>query len=308
MSLFHRLRRYDFTRTMLERQQANNPGSAVIEPSASARYLYLSLINPDMGEAEAMIDLDEWLEKTDLQMPGVPWHDVPLSYLVRWLREMQVRFLVKNSLWEVQHLIAVDCELPARLLLVPAEPCPLMCFQRADNLLAPQTRQNAILPAITFDLDYVLGNSTLLLSALVNINTGDLLLIKDYQPRLKVGGRQVFTFVYNHHQEIIVDQPLQDGAPDVRDEDEVLFQWTQLPVSLEFVLDRQTVTLAELEEINPGSVLSVSAAAEQKVKIYINRKLFASGELVTLEGDRLGVEINQLSQHVNTVTGTTDAE
>lgn len=49
MSLFHRLRRYDFTRTMLERQQANNPGSAVIEPSASARYLYLSLINPDMG-------------------------------------------------------------------------------------------------------------------------------------------------------------------------------------------------------------------------------------------------------------------
>lgn len=308
MSLCQHLRRYDDTRASLDRQLANHPGSVIIEPPGNQRYVYIALTNSELGEAWAILNLDEWLAQINASLPGMPWLNVPLSYLLRWLDEMQMRFIVQDSAWEVQHLAAVDDDLPSQMLLMPAQPCSLMCLHWPQKLACQEAAARLALAAVTFELDYVLGNSSLPLSMLTDIAIDDLLLIKQYQPRLKIGQHNLFNFIYNHSQEIIVEQQLNDLALDVRGEEEVLFQWMQLPINIEFVLDSQTVTLAELEEIHIGSVLSVNATAEQRVKIYLNRKLFALGELVALDDGKLAVEINQMSPQANTVIGGSDVE
>lgn len=307
MTLYGNLRLKERDDRKLDFLQRRHPGSEVIEVLPDTRYLYVLFIDSLGREAEAYLNIDIWLETIDHRLPGIPWLQVPLGYLVRWLNSMQLSFMVDDVMWESQHISLPAKTLPEKLLSLYSEPCPLLCLDWPADVSA--ILKTVVTPSqIPFALHYVLGRSQLPLSSLINIAVGDLLRISHYAPHLSIGQRQIFSLIYDGESEITVENQLINNRETHREEEEVLLDWTKLPVDIEFVLDKYTVTLAELEEITPGVALPLKPAAEKKIKIYLNRKLFACGELVALEDGSFAVEINQVTPGSVDETGCSDVE
>jgi flagellar motor switch protein FliN/FliY len=66
----------------------------------------------------------------------------------------------------------------------------------------------------------------------------------------------------------------------------------ELPVHVE--LGRVEVTVQELLELTPGSVLELDKAVGEPVEVYVAGKLIARGEVVVVLGEKLGVRITEL--------------
>lgn len=307
MSLRHHLRLRNQEHTALEQMQLQHPGSEIVEVKPEERYLQMSLSGEQGEEAEAFINIDSWLQKMDVHLPGIPWQEVPLSYLARWLNNLQLSFLVEELVWDVQSIALPADLLPDTMLQLPAQPSALLCHDWPVSDEGTQ-QEGVSLTGLPFNMRYVLGHSQLPLSVLAEVAVGDLLMIADYSPGINIGKRRLFSFNHIENQGVIVEESYHDEMDVYHEEEETLLEWTSLPVDIEYVLDSKTVTLAELEEIRPGVALPISAGAEQKIKIYLNRKLFALGELVALESGALAVEVNQINPGKGGESGYSDAE
>lgn len=294
MSLRGHLRKPDGCQLTLELLRNHHPGSDIVGFSGQERYLQVQLEDKQGSRAQVWLSVDAWLGYMEVHLPGIPWSEVPLSYLARWLNHLGLSFLIGEQVWDAAQITLPADTLPAKALAIPAEPCPLLCLDW------PQSEERALpVPAITaidvpFQLNYVLGYTALSLAQLADVAAGDLLLIKENLPHLAIGDRRFFKLRYYPNKEVIVEEQL-EGHDQEYYEDEVLHDWSSLPVTIEFVLAGQAVTLAELEVIAPGTSLALSPEAEKSIKIYLNKKLFARGELVALENGSLAVEVH----HVN---------
>ncbi|KFX17935.1 FliM/FliN family flagellar motor switch protein [Pectobacterium parvum] len=305
MSLRSHLRVKSLGQTVLEQHRSRFAEGKIITAQPNCRYLHVLLHNEQGVEAEAFLDVDLWLREMNAQLPGIPWVQVPIDYLVRWLDTMQLAFMLEeNTVWYVRHLTLPMLPLPEKLLSLPTQPCPLLCLTWPSGY-AEGDIKSLWVKALPFTLQYVLGHSQLSLSVLMGATAGDLLLIKHYSPVLTIGGKRAFRFSYQS-QEVIVEEQLNDFSEDYCDEEEVLFDWSNIPVNIEFVLDSHSMVLADLENIRAGSSLPLSADAEKKVKIYLNRKYFAHGELIALENGALAVEIYQLGNFSGGETSCSD--
>lgn len=307
MSLRQHLRLRNQEQTVLEQMQLQHPGSEIVEVKPEERYLHMHMSDEQGEEAGAFINIDSWLQKMDMHLPGIPWQDVPLSYLARWLNNLQLSFLVEEAVWEVQGIALPSEPLPETLLQLPAQPSPLLCLDWPVNNDAAQ-QEELSLAEVSFSMRYVLGHSQLPLSVLADVAVGDLLMIADYSPSINIGNRRLFSFNHIENQGVIVEESYHDEMDMYHAEEETLLEWTSLPVDIEYVLDSSTVTLAELEDIRPGVALPIASGAEQKIKVYLNRKLFALGELVALESGALAVEVNQINPGKVGESGYSDAE
>ncbi|MBN3264709.1 FliM/FliN family flagellar motor switch protein [Pectobacterium brasiliense] len=305
MSLRSHLRVKSLGQTELEQHCGRFAGGEIITTQPSCRYLYVLLHNEQGGEAEAFLDVDLWLREMKACLPGIPWVQVPVDYLVQWLDTMQLAFMLEETVWYVHYLTLPTPPLPEKLLSLPTQPSPLLCLTWPSGYAAGDM-EPLWLKALPFTLQYVLGHSCLPLSALMDVTAGDLLLINNYSPVLTIGGERLFSFSYQN-QEVIVEEQLNEFPEDYCDEEEVMFDWSNIPVNIEFVLDSHSMVLAELEDIRIGSSLPLSADAEKKVRIYLNRKYFAHGELVALENGTLAVEIYQLGNFSGGETSLSDA-
>jgi len=67
-----------------------------------------------------------------------------------------------------------------------------------------------------------------------------------------------------------------------------------IPLRLDFVLQRRLMTVAELDTLYRGQVLQLDPQAEKQVEITVNGMRLATGELVELNG-RLGVELHDIA-------------
>lgn len=294
MSLRGHLRKLDRHQLTLELLRNYHPGSEIAGFSEQERYLQVQLEDKQGSWAQAWLSVDAWLGYMDVHLPDIPWSAVPLNYLARWLNNLELSFLIEEKVWDAVQITLPAGALPEKALAIPAEPCQLLCLdwpRRGDRALhVPAISANRV----PFQLNYVLGYSQLSLAQLVDVAAGDLLLIKQNLPHLAVGDRRLFKLSYYPNQEVIVDEQLEEHYQEYY-EDEVLHDWTFLPVNIEFVLDGQTITLAELDTITSGTSLALTPQAEKNIKIYLNKRLFARGELVALENGTLAVEVN----HVN---------
>lgn len=66
-----------------------------------------------------------------------------------------------------------------------------------------------------------------------------------------------------------------------------------IPITLEYILQKNKIPLSELESIFQGKVLPCDLAAENNIKIVANGVLIAKGNIIWIE-DILGVEITHL--------------
>jgi len=307
MSLRSYLRMSDSMSQKLEYARNYYPGREVIETQAETRYVQLQLVDEDNRQATAFFSIDLWLEKMDSHLPDIPWQQVPLDYLLRWLNTLQLSFLVENIIWTVENISQPGQPVPTRLLALTAEPCTILCLDWPSNS-EEESSAGISLSQLPLNLRYVLGTCQAELSVLFDLVPGDLLMIKQQSYHLAIGEFNLFIFSYQGNGEVIVENFLFDSQPSEQAEEEHLLDWTKLAVDIEFVLDNKTITLEQLDNINIGSTLPVSMDAEQKIKIYLNRKFFALGELVALEGGGLAVEINKINMHLENKVSIPDVK
>ncbi|KML20840.1 hypothetical protein VL10_20785 [Leclercia adecarboxylata] len=307
MSLRNHLRLIDVHQQRLAMLRHRYPTGEVIKTESGARYLQIHLRNEQYELAQAWFDVDQWLQTMDVQLPSIPWKEVPQDYIAGWLNRHQLSFYCEESVWAAEAITVLKTEMPEYALCLPAEPCPLLCLgwpgeDRVSSL------SNASALAIPFRLEVTLGHSWLSLQQLAELSEGDLLLIKTPAAFLSVGKRRIYHVTHYQNQEVRVGEPFTEHQETYREEEESLFEWSALPVEAEFVLDGLNVTLAELEAIAPGTALPVKQGAEQNMKIYLNKKLFARGELVALESGNLAVEVQHVNAGLMGEMESTDAE
>lgn len=67
-------------------------------------------------------------------------------------------------------------------------------------------------------------------------------------------------------------------------------RFVDVPVDLEVELDRRILTVREILELEPGSVVSMSRAAGENIDLYVGGALVAYGEIVLVD-NKIGVRI-----------------
>ena len=66
-----------------------------------------------------------------------------------------------------------------------------------------------------------------------------------------------------------------------------------VPVSVQAVIGRTTIGVADLLELGPGSVLELERRVGEALDISVNSRLVARGEVVVVD-DRLGVTMTEI--------------
>ncbi|EPF1959016.1 FliM/FliN family flagellar motor switch protein [Klebsiella aerogenes] len=308
MSLRGHLRQSDPRQQALVQLRNQHPGSEIMPVSPDIRYLTLTLQDGHDNPAQALLNVDSWLETMNLHLPEIPWQEVPLSYLAHWLNQLQLSFLVEDKVWNAAQVAVSAPSLPELALSLPAEPTSLLCVDWPDDGVDGPHPQAITATHFPFQMKIVLGYSQINLAQLVDVAVGDLLLIKDVFTHLVVGQRRLYRLSYYLNQEVIVEEQLTAHDEMYRNDDEPLHDWANLAVEIEFVLDGKTVTLADLDTLRPGTTLALNPQAEQQIKIYLNKMLFARGELVALESGTLAVEVNHINPGLIGDMETPDAE
>ncbi len=79
-------------------------------------------------------------------------------------------------------------------------------------------------------------------------------------------------------------------TPDIQ---EKLKKFLDLPLLIEVVVGSTTLTLGEVLNLGPGSVVELDNLVEEPVDIKVNGKLVAKGEIVVVE-ERFGVKITDI--------------
>lgn len=266
-------------------------GSMIIDTRPEERYLQVRLRDSLGISRKAILNIDNWLLENNSLLPEICWHRVPLGYLLRWVRSLEICFSLGNKLLHVEGITLPQKSIPQKLLSLPSHPCPLLCEDWPGD--STHIRMDKIyLFQIPFSVDFILGCSQLPLSQIVNLKFGDLILIKNNMSYLSIRHQKIFKFSYLHDEEIIVNEKI--TANDEGYNEEIIHDWLDLTVNIEFLLDNKIMTLAEINDISLGRQLSLTPGAEQSVKILLNKKTFALGELVALENSSLAVEVSKI--------------
>lgn len=79
-------------------------------------------------------------------------------------------------------------------------------------------------------------------------------------------------------------------TPDIQ---EKLKKFLDLPLLIEVVVGSTTLTLGEILNLGPGSVVELDNLVEEPVDIKVNGKLVARGEIVVVE-EKFGVKITDI--------------
>lgn len=90
------------------------------------------------------------------------------------------------------------------------------------------------------------------------------------------------------------DMPLADMGMEIEDKTASdLAPVFDVPVSISAVLGRATMSVAQLLQLQSGSVLDLDRKVGEAIDIFVNNRLVARGEVVVVE-DRLGVTMTEI--------------
>ena len=67
-------------------------------------------------------------------------------------------------------------------------------------------------------------------------------------------------------------------------------RFADVPVEVEVELDRRVLTVRQILELNPGSVIGMTRSAGENIDLYVGGKLVGYGEIVLIENN-IGVRI-----------------
>jgi flagellar motor switch protein FliN len=85
------------------------------------------------------------------------------------------------------------------------------------------------------------------------------------------------------------------------DKAEALDLVMDIPVEITVELGSAEMSLREVMQLAPGSVVELNKKADEPVNLYVNRKLVAKGEIV-LVANNLGIKITHVTGAVDEAT------
>lgn len=296
MSLFTRLRCSDQERQTLMKLHTQLPGCSWVERKSPDYYLSLIFINEKKQQLTTYLDMGKWLSESDNTLPGLSWLDIPEAYLFQWLNNSWNNITLLNQRWELSNVCRTEEVTTDLSLAVPVNGTMLLISSWPDEEVSCNEIND--MSFLKQRMDFVIGNSTTTASVVSNIENGDLLLIDVWQPRAEVGDKVLANIRIDEEFKEVVMSNLIDCNKEYNDSEDELysFDWGNLPVTIKYVLSAQKCTLSELESINAGSVFPLPTNAEKNVKVYVNDRLFAFGELVTVDDQDLAVEIHTINK------------
>jgi flagellar motor switch protein FliN/FliY len=83
--------------------------------------------------------------------------------------------------------------------------------------------------------------------------------------------------------------------------EKILSSWTDfldLPVSLSFELGRAKLTIREILDIGPSSIIKLSRSTGEGIDIRVDNRPLMRGEIVVME-DRAGVRVSEILTEAN---------
>ncbi|MBG6244126.1 hypothetical protein CS369_03490 [Candidatus Symbiopectobacterium sp. 'North America'] len=111
----------------------------------------------------------------------------------------------------------------------------------------------------------MLGSTRLPLAQLVTMTKGDVMRIEHYVPILLIEHCPIAHFCLTQDLEVFVEEfYIADSDDALREEDEITFEWMNLPINIEFVLNSVSLTVGELDNLQPGAQLPLNSNAEKK--------------------------------------------
>ncbi|MEB0010293.1 FliM/FliN family flagellar motor switch protein [Glaciimonas sp. Gout2] len=140
-------------------------------------------------------------------------------------------------------------------------------------------------------LEFLLGSSYVSRHLLIQMARGDLLLVSDIRFALLSGGQALASFSINDLGEIALEVLKQQEKIETLIPSQAL---DDISVRIDFILQRNVLTLAQLSELYRGQFLLLGPTSEKQIEITANGVTLAKGELVELNG-QLGVEIAEIS-------------
>jgi type III secretion system YscQ/HrcQ family protein len=100
-----------------------------------------------------------------------------------------------------------------------------------------------------------------------------------------------FHFVVQTYHEWSLEMPQEDKLQDKTETGEV--DLSALPVHIHVVLTRVEMSLQELETLSAGSIIQLDEDTNSTVQLVSGNTVIGSGELVDVDGGRMGVKITR---------------
>ncbi|EKC3540982.1 FliM/FliN family flagellar motor switch protein [Salmonella enterica] len=150
---------------------------------------------------------------------------------------------------------------------------------------------------IKWQIDYVLGKTLISAGTMEKICGNDVLIIKEIDPYAACFNEKIFSWSYP---EGIMTFTNEDTADIVKCSEENNFlpvseeiiDLKKIPVKMEFILHSEIMTLANLESLTTGEMVSFPDNVEKRIEIRVNGIRLGEGELVEFN-NKLAVEIQR---------------
>lgn len=166
--------------------------------------------------------------------------------------------------------------------------------------VAPDSRYRSIsFQSIPLSLVWCLGSSMASRKLIYSARRGDVFLIMRECFELRCTNTMIGQFSINEDGEIAVEAARQydletQDIPWNPTEDSIARVLADIPLRLDFILQRRMMTLSQIDALYRGQVMQFDPQAERQVEIAVNGMRIARGELVELNGC-LGVELHEIS-------------
>jgi len=268
------------------------------------------------------IDLYDWLEHVAPELASLAYlpsltgcnREHERDEHVRTLFEANVRPIdmpISALFYEILH-IRRDLEPPppGQCLLSLMTPQGRIWFSEYPSATfveqLPLHAKSTVL-SLPLMLSWRLGSSNASRRLVSQLRCRDVLLICQEKFDITSAGKTVGYFSINEGGEVSMQvgclnqtgmQGSIDGEVDISGstnaESHITSAIADIPLRLDFILQRRMTTVAQLDAMYHGQVLQLDPQAERQVEITVNGMRIAMGELVELNG-RLGVELQDIS-------------
>ncbi|MBB5390574.1 MULTISPECIES: FliM/FliN family flagellar motor switch protein [unclassified Herbaspirillum] len=261
---------------------------------------------------EGFLDLDEWLASVAPEVAALAVRQGDATQYARSLFELAEQ-PVELPLPELRY--ATLCfsgtePAPSSRLLSVKTPQGRVWLDRFPEVSAiPAAPLSAAAGQLPVALAWRLGYSRVSVALLARLERGDVLLIATETFELSSADKAIARYGINENGEIFVnsDNPIDNPAAASQDAGSAFAighdpaphaeasttSLSEIPLRLDFILQRRVYTVAQLDAFYRGQVLQLDPQAEKQVEIVANGMRLAMGELVEING-RLGVELHEL--------------
>ncbi|HGJ5874533.1 type III secretion system cytoplasmic ring protein SctQ [Arsenophonus apicola] len=256
-------------------------------------YCFVLLLQQSKLQLTVYLPIEVALRQYLTMLAPLPWLSIPASYLIELLQE-QLTTISIPQLGEFQiQVTQFDClQQPIEAIRITSSLGQILIVD-AKGSMPLKENGYANLP---LQVRFSIGYSRLKQQLFRTLQTGDILLLQQSQTYLSVETIPLFHYTWQPQGNIMLAQPIvtdQDDHNASSESSPALFDLNQLPLKVNFILQRQTFSLNTIKSWQSGTQLILNSDAHCAITLEINGQTFAKGELIQV-GEQLAVELHTL--------------